>query len=498
MLLSALLRDAGLAPTGPVAADPAILDIAADSRVVRPGTLFFALAGVRADGARFALDAVARGAVAVATGIDAPMDDLPAGVPVLRFASPRHALVRVAAVLAGPQPRWIAAVTGTNGKTSTADFARQIWTTLGRPAASVGTLGIVSSTLRRPAGLTTPDPVSLHRDLALLAASGVDRVALEASSHGLDQSRLDGISPCAAAFTNLTHEHLDYHASMDGYFEAKARLFTHLLANDGTAIVNADSDRAGQLNALCRARGLRAWTYGVAGDELRIERRVPRAGGQMLSLSVFGARIEIDLPLIGDFMAANALAALGMVVAAGEDAGAATGALEKLRGAPGRIEHVATTMSGAAVYVDYAHKPDALEQVLRALRSCASGRLILVFGCGGDRDRAKRPLMGAIAARLADRVFVTDDNPRGETPSAIRRAVMGGVPSGSDHVVEIADGRRAAIAAALEIATCASDVVVIAGKGHETGQTIGAVTHPFDDSAVARELTGVDATGAAA
>jgi UDP-N-acetylmuramoyl-L-alanyl-D-glutamate--2,6-diaminopimelate ligase len=321
---------------------------------------------------------------------------------------------------------------------------------------------------------------------------------MEASSHGLDQFRLDGVSPRAAAFTNLTHEHLDYHPTMDAYFAAKTRLFTDLLARDGTAVINADSDRAAALGEICRKRGVRVWTYGARGRELKLERATPSAHGQSLTLSLFGRSRTVELPLIGDFMAANALAALGLVVAAGEDAERSVATLGGLRGAPGRLEFVGRVRSGAAVYVDYAHKPDALEIVLRTMRPFTRGRLIVVFGCGGDRDRAKRPIMGGIAARLADAVFVTDDNPRGEAPAEIRREIMRGVPAGADHVREVDDGRRAAIAAALEAARDAHDLVVVAGKGHERGQTIGDVTHPFDDAEVVRELSGVHATGAAA
>lgn len=479
-------------------ADREINGITADSRAVKPGYLFAALPGSKVDGARFAAQAARSGAVAILASRDAVLDGVPEGVTILRQAEPRRALAQMAMAFAGPQPSTIVAVTGTNGKTSTADFARQIWTSLGKPAASVGTLGIVSPALNRPPGLTTPDPVALHADLAALARAGVDRVAMEASSHGLDQFRLDGVSPCAAAFTNLTHEHLDYHPTMDAYFAAKARLFTDLLADDGTAVINADSDRAAELIDLCKRCGVRVWTYGVRGIELKLEQASPSLSGQSLTLSLFGHRHEVELPLIGDFMAANALAALGLVIAAGEDADRAVSALAGLRGAPGRLELVAHARSGAPVYVDYAHKPDALEIVLRTLRPFTRGRLVVVFGCGGDRDRAKRPIMGEIAARLADRAFITDDNPRSEVPEEIRREILKGVPVGADHVREIVEGRRAAIAAALEATQSADDILVVAGKGHERGQTIGDVTHPFDDAEVVRELSGGRPEGAAA
>ncbi len=480
------------------ASDREIAGVTADSRAVKPGYLFAALPGSKVDGARFAAQAVRSGAIAILAGRDAVLDGVPQDVVVLRQAEPRRALAQIARALAGPQPSIIVAVTGTNGKTSTADFARQIWTALGHPAASVGTLGIVSPALNRPPGLTTPDPVALHADLASLKRAGIERVAMEASSHGLDQFRLDGVNPRAAAFTNLTHEHLDYHPTMDAYFAAKARLFTDLLVRDGTAVINADSDRAAALAEICRHRGVRVWTYGAQGREIKLEQARPSVRGQTLMLSLFGRAHTIELPLIGDFMAANALAALGLVVAAGEDAERAAKTLSGLRGAPGRLELVGRAGSGAAVYVDYAHKPDALEIVLRTMRPFTRGRLIVVFGCGGDRDRAKRPIMGGIAARLADSVFVTDDNPRSEMPQEIRREIMRGVPHGAAHVHEVSEGRRAAIAAALDAAQSADDLVVVAGKGHERGQTIGDVTHPFDDAEVVRELSGDRATGAAA
>lgn len=480
------------------ASDREITGITADSRAVKPGYLFAALPGTKVDGARFAAQAVRSGAVAILAGRDAALEGVPENVTVLRDAEPRRTLARMAMVFAGPQPSTIVAVTGTNGKTSTAEFARQIWMALGKQAASVGTLGIVSPALNRPPGLTTPDPVALHADLAALASAGIDRVALEASSHGLDQFRLDGVTPRAAAFTNLSHEHLDYHPTMDAYFAAKTRLFIELLARDGTAVINADSDRAAALVDLCRRRGVRVWTYGVKGAELKLERSQPSLDGQSLQLSLFGRRHEVELPLIGDFMAANALAALGLVVATGEDAERAAMTLVGLRGAPGRLELVGRARSGAPVYVDYAHKPDALEIVLRTLRPFTRGRLVVVFGCGGDRDRAKRPIMGGIAARLADSVFITDDNPRSEVPAEIRREILRGVPSGADHVRDVTEGRRAAIAAALDAARSADDIVVVAGKGHERGQTIGDVTHPFDDAEVVRELSGDRAEGAAA
>ncbi|HEX2887965.1 UDP-N-acetylmuramoyl-L-alanyl-D-glutamate--2,6-diaminopimelate ligase [Vineibacter terrae] len=501
MRLSELLRqsDADTGAMPPMPRDPEIVGITADSRAARAGWLFVALAGGKADGAAFARQAVAAGAVAVLAGESADLSALPEAVVVVRDREPRRRLARLAAAFAGQQPRVIVAVTGTSGKTSVAEFARQMFAGAGFPAASLGTLGIVSPVLTTPPGLTTPDPVLLHRDLAALAHGGVHYVAMEASSHGLDQHRLDGVRFAAAAFTNLSRDHLDYHPSMDAYLAAKRRLFSDLMSAGATAVINADSPHAQPLIELSRQRQLRLWCYGLAGDELRLDAARPHGDGQHLALTLFGRRYEVDLPLIGAFMAGNALAALGLTVAVGVPVDSALATMAKLKGAPGRLERVATHRAGAPVLVDYAHKPDALEQVLRALRPHTHGRLIVVFGCGGDRDPGKRPIMGDIAARLADVAIVTDDNPRSEDPAAIRAAIMAGVTGGTASVVEVKDGRRAAIRAGLDAVRGPDDLVVIAGKGHEQGQTISGVTHPFDDAVVARELTAApSARGAAA
>jgi UDP-N-acetylmuramoyl-L-alanyl-D-glutamate--2,6-diaminopimelate ligase len=328
----------------------------------------------------------------------------------------------------------------------------------------------------------------LHEDLAILARQGVTHLAIEASSHGLDQHRLDGLRLSAACFTNLTHEHLDYHASMESYFAAKARLFDSLLPERGTAIVNADSDRAEALAAICARRGIRFWTYGAKGREFRLLKDQPTPTGQHLAVEVLGGLHGIDLPLVGGFQASNALAALALAVATGGDPGRAVEALGSLSGAPGRLQLVARHRSGAAVYVDYAHKPEALETVLATLRPFARGKLVVVFGCGGDRDRAKRPVMGEIATRLADLALVTDDNPRSEEPAAIRAEIVRGIPGERRNWAEVRDGRHAAIAQGMAALGGKDDLLLIAGKGHETGQTIKGVTHPFDDAAVAREF----------
>ena len=489
MLLSELMRQTADTPSGaPLPRDPVLAGLALDSRRVEPGYLFAALSGSKADGARFIADAVTRGAVAILAAPDAALPPLDPGIVVVRDANPRRRIARMAAVHAGLQPGTIAAVTGTNGKSSTVHFVRHIWAALGLKAASVGTLGIVSPGFARDAGLTTPDPVQLHADLAALAREGVTHLAIEASSHGLDQHRLDGLRLAAAAFTNLTHEHLDYHVSMEAYFAAKARLFETLLPANGTAVVNADTPRATELGEICRARGIRFWTYGTAGREFRLIRDTPTENGQHLVLEVLGERREVELPLVGGFQASNALAALGLVVATGGNAARAVRALATLDGAPGRLQLVARHRSGAPVYVDYAHKPEALETVLATLRPFAKGKLVVVFGCGGDRDRAKRPVMGEIATRLADLTIVTDDNPRSEEPEAIRAEILRGVPTDRRNWIEAHDGRHTAIERGMAALTSPDDLLLIAGKGHETGQTAKGITHPFDDAAVAREF----------
>jgi UDP-N-acetylmuramoyl-L-alanyl-D-glutamate--2,6-diaminopimelate ligase len=468
--------------------DPVLAGLALDSRKVQPGFLFAALSGSRADGASFVADAVKRGAVAILAALDAVLPPLAPEIVVLRDANPRRRAALMAAAFAGLQPATIAAVTGTNGKSSTVHFVRQIWSALGFKAASVGTLGIVSPGFAREAGLTTPDQVQLHADLATLAREGVTHLAIEASSHGLDQHRLDGLRLSAAAFTNLTHEHLDYHVSMDAYFAAKARLFEQLLPPGGTAVVNADSDRAAALAEICRRRGIRFWSYGATGAELRLLSDTPTPGGQHLGIELLGRRYDVELPLVGGFQASNALAALGLVAATGGYPARAVEALATLTGATGRLELVARHQSGAPVYVDYAHKPEALETVLRTLRPFARGKLVVVFGCGGDRDRAKRPVMGEIATRLADLTIVTDDNPRSEEPEAIRAEILRGIPGDRRNFTEVREGRHVAIEQGMAAMTGADDLLLIAGKGHETGQTIKGATHHFDDAEVAREL----------
>jgi UDP-N-acetylmuramoyl-L-alanyl-D-glutamate--2,6-diaminopimelate ligase len=485
------------APSGPLflgvnrappLADPEIVGLSADSRQVKPGFLFAALRGAQRDGRAFAGEAVAQGAVAILTDDPAALALDPAErdrIAIIGDANPQRRLALFAARFYRRQPRIIAAVTGTNGKTSVAHFTREIWTALGYGAASLGTLGLISPNGRRAGALTTPDPVGLHRDLFELAESGVDHVAIEASSHGLAQFRLDGVMLAAAAFTNLTRDHLDYHGTMDAYRAAKERLFTALLTPQAPAILNADSPEFAQLANLCRARGHPVIGYGrAAGAKLCIIDRLPRPLGQRLVANLFGEQHTIDLSLVGEFQAMNVLAALGLVVATGVALDAALPALPRLSGVPGRLQLVGESATGAPVFVDYAHTPDALASVLAALRPHAERRLAIVFGAGGDRDRGKRPLMGRVAAELADLVYVTDDNPRSEPAAQIRRAILAAAP----HAIEIGD-RRAAIAAAIAELR-AGDVLVIAGKGHETGQIVGSDILPFDDAVVAREALG--------
>lgn len=473
-------------PRAPPSPDPAIAGITADSRQVKPGFLFAALRGTQRDGRAFSIEAAKKGAVAILTDdADAlPLDpETRRRVAVIADPNPQRRLALLAARFYGRQPKTIAAVTGTNGKTSIAHFTREIWANLGHPAASLGTLGLVSPQGRRAGALTTPDPVALHRDLAELAAEGVEHAAIEASSHGLAQFRLDGVVVAAAAFTNLTRDHLDYHGDMASYRTAKQRLFSDLLQPGGGAILNTDSPEFPALVALCKARNHRIIAYGSeAAAELRRLARAPRPDGQQIRFTVFGEQHEIELPLVGEFQAMNVLASLGLVIATGTPPEAAIATLPQLTGVPGRMQKVGETAGGVPVFVDYAHTPDALATVLSALRPHTQGRLAVVFGAGGDRDRGKRPLMGRVASELADLVYVTDDNPRSEPPEEIRRAITAAVP----HAIEIGDRHDAIAAAIAELRR--GDTLVIAGKGHETGQIIGDKVLPFDDALVARDV----------
>jgi len=466
--------------------DLEIAGLTADSRSVRPGFLFAALPGTHMHGGGFAAQAADAGAVAILTDSADALRLSPQQrdrTALIIDANPARRLALLAARFYRRQPRIIAAVTGTNGKTSVVHFTREIWTALGHPAASLGTLGLVTAAAHRPGALTTPDSVALHRDLTELTRQGIEHVAIEASSHGLHQFRLDGVTVAAAAYTNLTRDHLDYHPDLAHYRAAKERLFT-LLAAGGAAVLNSDSGEFERLAALCCDGGHSVLAYGTnPGADLRLIAREPRAGGQILVLvEVVGQRHELVLPLVGEFQAMNALAALGLVIATGGPVSGAIEALANLPAVPGRMQFVAEGPGGGAIVVDYAHTPDALATVLAALRPHTRGRLVVVFGCGGDRDPGKRPLMGEVATRSADRVYVTDDNPRSEPPADIRRAILASAP----NAIEIGERREAIATAIAELAR--GDLLVIAGKGHETGQIIGTTTYPFDDAAVAREF----------
>jgi UDP-N-acetylmuramoyl-L-alanyl-D-glutamate--2,6-diaminopimelate ligase len=471
-----------------LAADPQISGVTADSRKVRPGFLFAALPGSKVDGKTFAARAVEAGAVAVIAS-----SDLGLAVPTIVASDPRRAYALAAAEFWGVQPQTCVAVTGTNGKTSVAGFCRQLFAHAGLKAASMGTLGVRISAPGEadrqltPPGLTTPDAADVAEMLARLAAEGVTHFAMEASSHGVDQRRLDGVKLTAAGFLNLTQDHLDYHGTMGVYRAAKLRLFETLLPRGGTAVLNADSDAFPAFAAAAVTAGQTILSVGEAGQGLTLVERTLLADGQRLVIEAQGARHTVRIPLAGGFQASNALVAAGLCLAAGLDLAQVLAGLETLEGAPGRLQRVGAGARGGEAYVDYAHTPDGLETVLEALRPHARGRLIVVFGAGGDRDRGKRPLMGAIAARLADVAIVTDDSPRTEDPAAIRAEVLGGAGAAKAEVREIGD-RREAIRAAVALLQD-GDLLVVAGKGHEQGQIVGDAVHPFDDvSEVAQAL----------
>jgi UDP-N-acetylmuramoyl-L-alanyl-D-glutamate--2,6-diaminopimelate ligase len=458
----------------PLELDPLITGVTADSRKVSPGTLFAALPGARVDGRSFIPSAMQSGAAAVLAPED--LDD--AAPTIVRAHDVRRAYALAAARFWGAQPPVIVAVTGTNGKTSVATFCRQIFSHLGRKAASLGTLGLqlADENLTGP-GLTTPDAEAVARMAADLVARGVTHLAIEASSHGLDQRRIDGLRLTAAGFTNLTQDHLDYHGDMDAYRAAKLRLFDTLAPAGVTAVLNADSSEFPAFAASAYLYGQTVLSVGEAGHGLHLADRKLEPYGQHLVLRFRGRGYAVRLPLAGAFQASNALVAAGLCIAAGERPDDVIAALAHLKGAPGRLQRVGRTREGGEAYVDYAHTPDGLETVLRAVRPHARGRVIVVFGAGGDRDTSKRALMGRAAAQLADLVIVTDDNPRSEESATIRSMVLQGCP----EALEVGD-RRAAIRAGVEQLRD-GDILVVAGKGHEQGQTIAGVTYPFDDVA---------------
>ncbi len=467
----------------PQAEAVAVTGLAVDSRAVRPGDLFFALAGLKTDGARFIDSAIASGAVAVAGDHPPPGERR---VPFVTTPNPRRALALAAAKFYPQQPSTIAAVTGTSGKTSVAAFARQIWQRLGHAAASIGTIGLVSPKRTVYGSLTTPDPIALHRQLDEIAREGVTHLAFEASSHGLDQFRLDGVRIGAGGFTNLSRDHMDYHPDVAHYLAAKLRLFRDLVAAGGAAVISADHDCSQEVIDAARGKNLRLITVGRGGDGAGEGIRVVAADvdgfTQRLELQHRGRIHSIRLPLVGEFQIENAIVAAGLAIGTGSEPGEVFAALEHLEGARGRLEQVGER-NGAPIFVDYAHKPDALAKALQALRPYARRRLVVVLGAGGDRDAGKRPLMGAIATENADHVIVTDDNPRSENPAAIRAAILSAA-KGASEIGDRAEAIRTAIAGLQ-----AGDALLIAGKGHETGQIVGDRILPFSDhEAVASAL----------
>jgi len=477
------LADLGLRAQG--GREAQVTGLAVDSRQVRDGTLFAALPGARVHGAEFIQYALRMGAVAVLT--DAPGARIAADVlagsdaALVIAEDPRQTLAQTAALWFGPQPETVVAVTGTNGKTSVANFARQIWVALGREAVNLGTTG-VEGVWTHPLAHTTPEPITLHRVLAEAARAGVTHVAMEASSHGLDQRRLDGVMLAAAGFTNFTQDHLDYHQTFAAYFAAKLGLFTRVLQADGVTVVNLDDPRGADVAAAATARGQEVIGVGrEPGARLRLLGQRFDATGQELRFEWQGVAQQVRLDLIGGFQADNVLLAAGLVIAAGEDAEAVFATLPQLETVRGRMQLAATRANGAAVFVDYAHTPDAVATALRALRPHVMGRIVAIIGAGGDRDRGKRPLMGEAAARHADVVIVTDDNPRSEDPASIRAAVMAGVRAagGGDIATEVGD-RAEAILRGVD-ALGVGDALLIAGKGHESGQVVGDDVLPFDD-----------------
>ncbi|WP_374943330.1 UDP-N-acetylmuramoyl-L-alanyl-D-glutamate--2,6-diaminopimelate ligase [Sphingomonas sp.] len=455
----------------------AVTGFAIDHRKVAPGTVFGAFRGMRVNGEDYIADAVRSGAVAVVAEPDVQVD----GAVHIADDNPRERFAELAARFFAPFPAVAVAVTGTNGKTSTVEMTRQLWRMAGFHAASIGTLGVTTADERTTTGLTTPDVVTFLSNVAGLAREGVSHVAFEASSHGLTQYRTEGLTVAAAAFTNLTRDHLDYHGDMGAYLTAKLRLFSEVLSSDGTAVVWADDAEASRVIDLAHARGNRLITVGVRGTTLRLVDRDPTLLGQGLTIEADGATHHVRLPLIGAYQAANALVAAGLVIATGGAVRETLASLARLQPVRGRLERATITRAGAPVYVDYAHTPDALEAAIAALNPHAGGRLIVVFGAGGDRDAGKRATMGQVAVTQADLVIVTDDNPRTENPAAIRGQILDGAPGAR----EIGD-RRAAIATAIAEAR-STDIVLIAGKGHEQGQIVDDMVLPFDDVAVARE-----------
>jgi UDP-N-acetylmuramoyl-L-alanyl-D-glutamate--2,6-diaminopimelate ligase len=471
MTLGELIGLEAKLPAG--AAEISIAGLAADSRAVKPGYLFAALPGVKTDGARFIADALQRGAAAILVPEGGALAT--ASAPIIEDSDPRRLLALVAARFFGLQPRTAVAVTGTNGKTSVTSFVRQIWTGQGFKAASLGTVGVVSPRGTEILKHTTPDPIELHAILARLAKDGVTNLAMEASSHGLQQRRVDGITFAAGAFTNLTRDHLDYHASVEDYFAQKLRLFTELLPRGAGAVVDVDSEAGLRVADAAEAKGLELISVGRSGKTLRLASAEIDGFGQILVIEHDGKKHKVRLPLVGDFQASNALVAAGLAMATGGSADVVLPLLGTLRGARGRLDLSGTARGGAPIFIDYAHTPDALAKALDALRPYVQNRLVVVFGCGGDRDKGKRPEMGRVAVEKADLAIVTDDNPRSEEPAEIRRQILAAAPGAH----EIGDRASAIVEAVATLKR--GDVLLVAGKGHETGQTVGTAVIPFCD-----------------
>ena len=457
--------------------DSQVTGFAIDHRKVAPGTVFGAFRGAKFNGEDFIAQAVGAGAAAVVARPEARVE----GAPHIKAEEPRRAFARLAARFFAPFPDVVVAVTGTNGKTSNVEMTRQLWRMAGHPSASIGTLGVTTADEQVTTGLTTPDIVTFLSNMAGLERMGITHAAFEASSHGLSQYRTEGLPVQAAAFTNFSRDHLDYHETMHDYFEAKMRLFGEVVEADGAAVVWTDDAKSDEVIRRCEARGLRILTVGARGDTIRLVSRTPTQLGQTLNVEAGGKARTLNIPLIGAYQAANVLTAAGLVLATGGELEQTLANLARLQPVRGRLERAVITRAGAPVYVDYAHTPDAIESAAEALRPHAKGRLITVFGAGGDRDKGKRPEMGAVAARLSDYVIVTDDNPRSEDPALIRRDILAGAPGARE-----VGGRREAIAAAVAEAG-PDDIILLAGKGHEQGQIVGDRVLPFDDVTVARE-----------
>ncbi|MES2022837.1 MAG: UDP-N-acetylmuramoyl-L-alanyl-D-glutamate--2,6-diaminopimelate ligase [Pseudomonadota bacterium] len=460
------------------APDATVTGFAIDHRKVAPGVVFGAFQGAVVNGEDYIAAAVAGGAIAAVARPEAQV----VGALHIADANPRRRFAQLAAQFFAPFPEVAVAVTGTNGKTSTVEMVRQLWRMAGFHAASIGTLGVTTADDRVSTGLTTPDIVTFLSNVAGLKREGVSHVAFEASSHGLSQYRTEGLAVQAAAFTNLSRDHLDYHGTMAAYLDAKLRLFSEVLADDGTAVVWADDPASARVAEVARARGLRVLSVGTTGETLKLVGRDPTLLGQGLVIEAEGKTYKVTLPLIGAYQAANALTSAGLVMACGGDVATTIAALGRLQPVRGRLERAVIAAQGAPVYVDYAHTPDALEAAISALKPHAAGRLIVVIGAGGDRDQGKRIEMGRIAAAMADHVIVTDDNPRSEDPASIRAMVLAGAPEATEI-----GSRRDAIGAAIAMAG-PQDIVLIAGKGHEQGQIVGDLVLPFDDVSVAREM----------